>query len=390
LFNHHPDLVFTGYSDHNYIIIHRKPDKQLDIIEFLVTLEKMQKINITSIYNKYLKWLLLLFLLVFIAACAANANGEDFVPTETAAPVEETSAPTPTEIEPDLRVLIAVGSNAEAGIISRVIDAVEVFAAADGLDMVVEDGLSSEMITPETRIVVGIGADLDISSIAADTPQVSFLALEHQGVTPGANLFVIGDPAEDWQRQVFMAGYLTALVSSDNKMGALIPADSENPEQIVELFNNGARFYCGICRPQFPPYGNFPRWEILSLSNGETGFQPVVDDFIVSGIDIIYVHGALASPSLLSYLAERDIKVVSNSGPDARGANWVGTLIVDPAPALDVIWTDLLTGQDGYQLPASVTVVNRNTSLFSDARYRLFDSVLSDLEQGLIGLTDSP
>ncbi len=344
--------------------------------------------SFSSINIKFLKWLPLLFL-VFITACAVNTNAEDLLPTEPVVPVEETSAPTLTEIEPELRVLVAVGSDAEAGIISRVIDAVEGFAAADGLALAVEDGLSSEMITPETRIVVGIGADLDISSIAADTPQVSFLALEHKGIGPGANLFVIGDPAEDWQRQVFMAGYLTALVSSDNKLGALIPADSENPEQIVEIFNNGARFYCGICRPQFPPYGNFPRWEILSLSNAEAGFQPVVDDFIVSGIDIIYVHGALASPTLFSYLAERDIKVVSNSDPDARGPNWVGTLIVDPAPALDVIWTDLMTGQNGYQLPASVTVVNRNTGLFSEARYRLFDSVLSDLEQGLIGLSDS-
>lgn len=344
--------------------------------------------------KNYLKIFVLVLLFLGLAACSAAPEENDPLPPDpneqngTVIEVEVTA--TPTDILVEDIVVMVVSDEADQGIALRTRNAVELLAAESAMLLLVDEDWSAESLTEDVQIVIAVGPGLDIQGMSEIVPGVKFVAVDHPGLLPSNDVFVIGDSEDDLQRQSFMAGYLSALISADNRMAALVPAESEIGTKVADSFVTGARFFCGICRPQFPPYGNFPRWEMLSRSDATDAFQPAVSEFILAGVEVIYVHGELASSELLSYLSEQNILVVSNASPDVVRNHWVGTVMVDPGHALETIWPDLLAGAEGYQLPNSVVLVDRDTGILTQARYRLFEETLAEVEAGLISLTPLP
>jgi hypothetical protein len=180
------------------------------------------------------------------------------------------------------------------------------------------------------------------------------------------------------------------LISSDYKIAALFPAEGDVSNVLAESYIVGARFLCGICQPLFPPYNAFPQYEILTTDSDNNGFRSTVENFSNIGVEIVYVHGELAVSDLLDNLAELDIKVVSDTSPDILRGNWVGTISTDPGPALEALWSELLEGSAGVQIPSLMVLTDRDMGLVPDGRYRLFEDMLADLQAGLISVEITP
>jgi len=343
--------------------------------------------------NKFVSlfiWLIATILIFGITACASETPEAPATPTdviletstEPAAEPDPTDQPTEPASQPS--VILVSSSEVDPVALSQAQTTLEVLASDDGLILMVVERLDEALITPNVRVVVGVGSGLDLGRVAEGAPEVSFVAIDDPDSPVMNNLSVIGDPIVDQQHLAFMAGYFTALISSDNKIAALVPANMDNSAAWVDSYVIGARYFCGLCRPQFPPYSAFPQSETLSSDNAAEGFRPVIDQFIVNGVEVLFVHGQLASPELLAYLAEVGIKVVGDAGPDVARNNWVGTLTIDPGPALVELWPDLLSGSAGVQIPASITVKDREAGLVSEGRYRLFENMVADLQAGLV------
>jgi hypothetical protein len=201
---------------------------------------------------------------------------------------------------------------------------------------------------------------------------------------------VIGDLLNDARQQAFMAGYLSALISSDNKIAALIPEGNPSRDLLAESYVVGARFFCGLCQPIFPPYNAFPQWEALPSSLRDNEFRPTVNKYSNIGVDVVYVHGDLISPELLAYLDELDIKVVSDRAPDIQRSNWVGTITADPTPALEALWPDLFMAAPGKRMSSAIVLTDRETGLVSEGRYRLFETMVAEIQAGLVSVEITP
>ena len=346
---------------------------------------------------KHLKlshWIFWAILILSVASCAPNTDVPTESPAETqgAADVTDTVSPTLTATAVELEPIVVLVASPEADPTGVAQTESALLSLTQDSELMVEirENLSPGMLTTNVKIVVGVGPGLDLNNLAADAPQTAFVAIDAPDAVPANNVSVIGDPVVDQQRQAFMAGYLAALVSEDYKIAAIVPSGTDSTNQIVDAFVIGARFFCGICQPKYPPYNTFPQWETMSADNAVNGFRSTVDPLIANGVEILYLHGSMASPELLTYLAESSVKVVGVQSPATERNNWVGTIARDPGPALVELWPQLLNGTGGTQIPVSVTLMDTVAGLISEGRYRLFEEMTADLEAGLVSPSAAP
>jgi len=266
----------------------------------------------------------------------------------------------------------------------------EILVSRYSMDLIASDEIIEEELTPNIEIIVSTSPTDDLPAIAERHPDIQFVAIDHPGFSPSENLSLIGEHGEVNQQQAFMAGYLSALISDDYKVAALIPSDVEDSETLTEVFVNGARFFCGACRPLYPPYNPFPQWETLPLNYTSTDFEPTIDALMAKEIEVLFVEGQLASAELFTYLNNWDVMFVSDSSlffhpwMQLVRNNWAGTVRLDVETPLEEIFPLLLEGQGNHDVPVRMVVTATEGGLISEGRHQLFDEFAEDLQNGLI------
>jgi len=68
----------------------------------------------------------------------------------------------------------------------------------------------------------------------------------------------------------FLAGYAAVLVSPNWRGVALVP-QSEAQASWVGAFRRGGWYYCGLCKPAFPPFVRYP--QVVPVTAGEAGWE---------------------------------------------------------------------------------------------------------------------
>ena len=329
-----------------------------------------------------------------LSSCQPAAQQTTDAITETVLPLDSTASPTVEETvntpEETPQVILGYSPDVETTVVSQIQTALEFLVNENGLSLEIVEGLTPGRITTNTRVVVGVGSGLDLNGLAQTNPNVQFIAIEDISALPADNLSVVGSSA-DPLRLAFMAGYLAALISEDYKVSALVPGGGEESDLILEAFINGARFYCGICQPKYPPYNTFPSWETLTVENTNSNYQSTVDALAAIGTEVVYLHGSLQSTELLAYLNSLGMKVISDQHPETPlTGNWVGTLSLDPVPAFKNLWLDVLAGSGGHQVSASIVLMESENGLVTEGRYRLFEEMIMELETGQISIESAP
>ena len=334
--------------------------------------------------KKYLRISILVSLVLLLTACKPEVTSTPGQTTEVVASTDVviTQAPTPTTGVPS--VLLVVMPNADPVAVTQVQSYLEQLAAESSLALKVVDSLTADQLTENIKVVVGVGDGLDLAGLALSAPATQFVAVDQPNAVPGVNLSVIGDPVIDEERRSFMAGYLSALVSSDYKVGGIVPSDIPLTTESVNAYVIGTRFFCGLCNPKYPPYNPFPQWDTVPLGSSLTTMQSVVDGLANLGVEVLYVHADLISPDLLSYLSETGMEVVGGARPDMERTNWVGTVALDPGPVLERLWSGLAAGSGGQQVPNDIILTDLEAGLVSEGRLGNFVEMSGNLANNLV------
>ena len=332
------------------------------------------------------KFQFLIILLIVFASLLSACGPKTTVPgteiSETSVPLETQTPSTPTLDAP--AVILVISPDANPTTAAQLQATLETLAAESSLSLTVVNGLTPDQLTENIKVVVGLGAGTDLAALALAAPAVQFIAIDQPSAAPGANLSVIGDPLVEEERQSFMGGYLAALVTSDYKVAGLIPADIPLTAEAQNAFMTGARFYCGLCKSLYPPYNAYPQVLTLPVGSDAAAIQNAVGTLDELGIEVVYVHAALVTPELLNLLADYGIEAVGGASPDMARNNWVGTVAVDPTPALASIWGDVMAGNGGRQMPGSIVLLDLESGLLSEGRMILFEEIKLDLENDLV------
>ncbi len=336
----------------------------------------------------------ILFLVLFAALAACRTGQPVATPADTPEPplpaesptvlpavteaVVATSTPTPSSAQV---VLIALpGSDPDTT--TALQNTLSELAAQNNLSFEMVTDLSSPTFGLETRLVAALPPDPGIANLAAANPQVQFLAVGIPDVQIADNISLIGSGGERLDQQGFLAGYLASVITQDWRVGVISQSDSPAGNAARNGFTNGVIFFCGLCRPAYPPFIQYPI--VVDLPAGADP-QAAVDTLVSNAVKTVYVFPGAQSEALLNLLAQAGLQIIASGAPTPQIANqWVAGISMDQMGAVRQVWPRLLAGEGGLNLSTPLALVERNEALFSPGRQRLVDKILTDLLAGFV------
>jgi len=245
------------------------------------------------------------------------------------------------------------------------------------------------------KIVVALPPDPGLEALTAASPGVQFLAIGIPGLAAASNLSSVGSTGLPVDQQAFLAGYIAGMVAPEWRVGILSQKDTPGGDLAVTAFGNGYHFYCGDCfNPNFTmgfSHGDYPvivRIPTDAPASDDTGYANLL---IQNFVKVAYLYPDIATPDLLSYMAQNNVMLISQTlpGEDLR-PNWVASIQPDLISALKSIYPELIAGKGGQVVSTPLFLTDVNPDLLSDAKMRLVQDVLTGLENGTIGTGVNP
>jgi hypothetical protein len=333
-----------------------------------------------------------LLMLVLLAACALPGAG---TPTPTTVPPTATPTTSPTPTVKPLTILVMPADLPRTDS-DRYQTLVHDLAYADGMRFQVRNTLSPsdpDLQGDALKVVVALPPDPGLEALAAAAPAVQFLGINISGLPTAPNLSTIGAAGIPVDQQAFLAGYIAGMVAPEWKVGILYPKDAVSGEAARDAFTNGFVFYCGYCRnPNFPqPAGIYPVLVGIPESAPERDYNGYADLLFHNIVKVAYVCPEVATPNLLSYMAQKGMLLIGQTltSADVR-SNWIASIQPDLTSALQNIFPELAAGQGGIDAPTPLFLADVNPDMLSEAKMRLVQDVLTGLQDGTIGTGVTP
>ncbi len=248
---------------------------------------------------------------------------------------------------------------------------------------------SAELTDPTLKVVIALPPDPGIASYVPTAPGVQFLAVNIPNLTAGGNLSVLA-PDTQVDLPAFLAGYTAAMLTEEYHIGMLYPQGDGEAQRAAVAFNNGMKYYCGLCKriyftnTEYPTFLDIPANEDPSKYGGYANLM--IND---RDVDALYIYPSLASDDLLAYIGTQGVLLFGTSMPEPRPGGWVMTVSPDTVKAIQIAWPSLSAGQGGINVQSPLGLADVDTGLLTPGKLALVLETLDNLVAGRI-LTANP
>lgn len=330
-------------------------------------------------------------LLGFVLVACANAAPAE-TPVGTAAEtvsLSPTDTPTPSPTSTDLpsRVILLAPAGADADFSASLQTLLGELAVQESLRFQVRPALSPTELE-DVQVVVAIAPDPGLAELVRAAPETQFLAIGIPGLEPAPNLSTIAAQGERPDHLGFLAGYTAAAINPDYRVGVVTEADSAAGDAGEIGYTNGVFYFCGLCRPVYPPFptAGYPLRAELPGEAGPLDWQGVITYFNAWEVGTVYVPPSVADEAFLDVLAQAGINfILVGPPPEDLGDYWVASLgTEDPIPSVQTLWPKLVSGEGGSHIPLPLGFADVNPDLLSPGRQRNVETMLADLSAGFI------
>lgn len=301
-------------------------------------------------------------------------------PTPTVEP-----SPTPTP-QPPLVVLWGA-DQADPALFAAVEPLAAGLAGEAGYRFEVRSDLAPDGLDEDLRLVVALPPATGLADLAAAAPGVHFISVGLAEAPEAENISRVEMAGDQAAVQGFLAGYISALITPDWRVGVIAPPDSP----AIQGFANGVVYYCGLCRSAYPPFYTYPQLSELSPGASADQVQATVDSLSAQAVQTVFLAPGVDAATLAPLLAQARINIIGSQSPDpALQANWVASIGADLPEAVRQAWAEVTNGSGGVETNVPLQVFAVNEDLLSTGRQRLVQKVLEDLQAGLISPLISP
>jgi len=255
-------------------------------------------------------------------------------------------------------------------------------AGQAGLGLEVKPSLSGEQIPPEWKIVVIQSPPADLGQLAGAAPATQFVALSAEKLDFTANLSIIILHPD---QEAFLAGYVSAMVTPDWRLVALMPNDTPGIQVFTDAFKNGSAYFCGACYSALSPIVSFPLVASLPAGSDLSAWQSAIDGLRKNIIYALYISPEINNPDLLhDQAAKKTILIGGQTPPAENRPRWAATIRSDTASALRQLWPDLLAGKGAKAVDAPILVTDIQESFLGLGKQQLVENVRKNLASGQI------
>ena len=352
---------------------------------------------ISSYSNKMLRrYRLLLIPILIVLTALLSGCGETLTetppPTVTAELVAPTTAPAtdsppPTDAPtplPPVGVLVTPEGvlDWQAASIQEMLQSLSLDT---GMVWEMRAGLSPSELPPGAQLVVALYPTPNLDELVAANPDLQFLAIGIPDLTPAPNLSRIDGDGFRIDQQAFLAGYLAAVITEDWRVGVISESGVGRGQAARLGFQNGARYFCGLCRPVFPPFENYPLFVQVPTGASTPDWLAAADLLFEKGVKTIYLAPGIDQAPLREYLAENGVLII---GSAPRGGfpetHWAAGVHSAPEMALFDLWPALSAGNPPEPRLLPLVIADVNESGISPGRLEFIEALVPDLQSGIV------
>lgn len=330
----------------------------------------------------------ILLLTLVTAACAPSAGGPS--PTEaddpTPADPQATAVPAATATALPPAVVLVASEFEGAALTAPLSDTLQALASDSGLRFVqlTPEQVPASLPEPLALLVTVQPAGELIERLRAAEIEPGRLVAIAPGEELEIHATVIGRTGPRPDQEAFLAGYSAAVLSNNYRV-AVISAEGASPPGSASAFIAGARYYCGLCRAAYPPFADYPASVRLNSPPDEAGAAGATQQLQEIDIRSVYLAPGLENGPLPAAIAAAEINLLARQRPQGfPQERWLASIRPAPEQAVRTYWQQLIAGEAPDQIPLPLAVSDRNSQLFTDARFRLVEEVLQDLVDGYI------
>ena len=334
------------------------------------------------------KILFLMLAVSLLTACGGNDAPEIAAPTVVPSHTPPPPAtPIPTLSTPLALLILPADLDKDTSDLYQ--KTVYDLALASGYRFQVRNGITpQDLADPTLKVVIALPPDPGVANYAPTAPNVQFLAVNIPNITAGGNVSVLA-PSNEVEVPAFLAGYTLAMLLDEYHLGMLYPDGDQNAFLALNAFNNGMRYYCGLCDGIYIDLVSYPA--VLAIPPNEDpgkfgGYANVlINDKDVDGL---YIYPSLASDDFLSYVGTQGAYLIGVSRPEPRPGGWVMTITPDTIKAIQSAWPQLTAGQGGQNVQSPLGSADVDTGILTDAKLRLVRETLDALIAGRIRISN--
>ncbi len=242
-------------------------------------------------------------------------------------------------------------------------------------------------------LVVISGGTMEFSELFQALEETLFILVAVEGATPQGRVAVIGPEGMRADMGAFIAGYISAMVTEDWRVGSIGVGESGEGRAAIEGFLNGAVFFCGLCRPAFPPFHSYPSSAAVSVADA-AGIQAGFEQLSSQAIKTIYVTHEFSVESVsegLEGLPDGGILWIGPTPPEHFGdVYWLATVKPDPASTIDGVVQALSSGADDLVVGIPYVIEDINEDVLTVGKMQVLADLLRDLDAGVIDTAIDP
>jgi len=331
--------------------------------------------------NNHALRITLLGFLVMLAACGRpGENGQASAKPTLERPIVPTASST---AEPGLVYLVSGGESPER-MTSRVEDLITTLSTAAGNEFIVLVEISDSDLEQNAKVVIYLPPDPGLNDLVAQHPTVQFVAIGIQGLSDAHNLTRIGPDGMGADQVGFIAGVISAVVTPDWRVGAVSVLNSGEEHASNLAFQNGVKFYCGLCRQAYPPFHSYPLGVEASTSE-IAAVQDAINLLSNLDVDTIFLSPELSAAASAEMLEGPGLSYIGGESPgDDLGEKWIATVRAAPELAIAEIWDRVRAGERGGTVPMPVIIEDINPDRLTPGREAWVKEILQDLIDGYI------
>ncbi|MBN2556110.1 MAG: hypothetical protein JXA97_09260 [Anaerolineales bacterium] len=293
--------------------------------------------------------------------------------TETAIPVRNRAV----LVGPESHAYLSISKLAET-LARRILETGGAFSMDESMETAVVDDTVALIVFVDQPELAGAWAQLN--------PETQVISIPAYAGEMMDNLLNLGPAAIPLEQIGFLAGYAASLIAPDWRTAILTDVQSDPGDVLENAYYQGGKFFCGLCRPERPPYEDYPL--LLNLDPGdESSWQRVSEIIRTAGIDVIYIEPGTLDPDKIAYLEDAGVQWIGSELENYPGSPAL-LIAFDPASVLEEHWEELMLRPQGGVLPLPLIVVGVREDEVSPGRYAVIRAIGDDLENGFIGIED--